>query len=700
MVRILSLAFLLLSTFTLSAAETTQVLRLSAAELFARGSAYHTQLSADGKAIELTRGVLVENDGAAAGYSYQPNEEILSEQFAATKHLHIDSLGQPRYLLDGKVVERERGPGRALLLLGHSGPTPQAKINDQEVKLGEPLKAGNYWKAFEIPHAVLKQGKNIIQLSGSGKLWIARYDDIAPPPRKALPAHSLNSWKEVAGEKHQLLGPQNNIAGEYYVRLYLDGYLHRGRAKSPYFDAADLLGDCIPPADVEVKSVQIDVDAEGPDQEMSIHIQGASSLLSRQWGGELGNAKSHVIVPNEIRPELRYFGVAVEWHAVDGSRSPRLNGLKITTQLETNGDWGKDKLKILSKHNPDFTYNDHQGYSRNRDEFAYEDLEHPRLAELRNQYGLDEVVKGCTTDLQRMEKLAVWTSQQWTKGHLGKIYPKWDALEILKKHEDGTPIGGFCQQYNIVFLQACESFGMVGRCVSIGAGDHGVKIRSGHEVVEIWSNELSKWVYVDGQAAWYFVDKETRTPLNLLELRERQLAAIFDKSASKESKRAVEVVVLAKSPYEWKGLQEWPAFTELRMIPHTKFLDGIVPLPLNQGMRGWFWTGHQVWTDELYPPSVLYGFRVTNATDWNCPVNQTHLWLQQNTPGQLVARMTHNMPGFDKFVSQIDDQEARAIDKDFFTWPLRAGENRLQVQAVNVHGIRGSASWIKVEYKP
>ena len=34
----------------------------------------------------------------------------------------------------------------------------------------------------------------------------------------------------------------------------------------------------------------------------------------------------------------------------------------------------------------------------------------------------------------------------------------------------------------LTLLQACEAFGMPGRCVSIGAGDHGVKIRSGHEV--------------------------------------------------------------------------------------------------------------------------------------------------------------------------------------------------------------------------
>jgi hypothetical protein len=231
--------------------------------------------------------------------------------------------------------------------------------------------------------------------------------------------------------------------------------------------------------------------------------------------------------------------------------------------------------------------------------------------------------------------------------------------------------------------------------VSIGAGDHGVNIRSGHEVVEIWSNELDKWVYVDGQAAWYFVDKETRTPLNLLELRERQIAALRDKPF-----RETEIVVLAKSPYEWKGLKEWPAFCELRMIPHTQFLDGKLPLPLNQGMRGWFWTGHRVWSDDLMPASILYDKRITNPRDWNFTVNQTQFWLtQRETEGELDVRLAHNMPSFDHYVVKLGDGKEQIEKNMNMTWPLQRGENRFQVQAVNKLGLRGPASWAKVKWE-
>lgn len=689
MIRIVVLAILLFSTFPLQAEDYSQELELSAAQLFRQADTHQVRFSPEREAIELHRGMLVEVDGKAAGYSYQPNEEILGEGISIFQSLKVEF---PR---DGIFPEKPKFPARAFLLVGHTGKSLQATINGKEVSLPAHTFAGNYWKKFEIPPTLLVNGDNEIGLTGEGKIWIAREDERNNWPNDKVKRKQQSVKKvKLSGVLTATsgLGPKNDIAGEYYVRLYLDGYLDSGMFHTHEFDAADLTDDAIPPPNVRVRSIHVRAENFGPRNSLNSGITWANRERTEWYGRSEVKGEYTLKADDEKEPLPRYFSPDFYLPSNDPAVSPQLKSVRVRTEIAADKGWGEN-LKILARQNPNIFYPS--------DSFNFESFKHPRLAELRKQYALDEVVKGCTTDLQRMEKLAVWTSQQWTKGHLGKIYPKWDALEILKKHEDGTPIGGFCQQYNLVFLQACESFGMVGRCVSIGSGDHGVKIRSGHEVVEIWSNELNKWVYVDGQAAWYFVDKETRTPLNLLELRERQLAAILDKSASKEAKREVDVVVLAKSPYEWKGLQDWPAFTELRMIPHTAFLDGIVPVPLNQGMRGWFWTGHRVWTDDLYPASVLYSDRVSNVHDWNWPINQTRIWLQQNVKmGTLDVRLNHNMPSFAKFVVQINEEAEKDVSKDEFTWPLHPGENQLQVQAVNVHGIRGPVSWIKVEYKP
>ena len=661
----------LLCTFAVGQ-EVKQELKLTAAEILARSASRNVRLSADGKSIELIPGMLIEDDGAAAGFSYKPNEEVLSEGTIAVKRLQFAS----KLLPEQKVW----------LLVGHSGKELKASINGQAVELPEPTKAGNYWKRFEIPSKVFRVGVNEIALSGDGKLWIARTDDVSQSDLDRQPREQC-SYRIRNGESSAKLGPKSDIEGEYYVRLLVDGYSNqssRGSLRFTVADALNLTGQNIVPHNSNLKGLRVVVEGDWPEQfapGISIHTNFVNKEF-QQIKGMIG--KPELIYPGKNLP--RWFDVELTLGTA-GSEVIRLRSVRVVVVTESPNS--TEGPKILAQQNPPIVPNE--------EGFPFEDLSHERLAEFRKRYALDEVIKDCTTDLQRMEKLAIWSSKCWTKGHLGKVYPQWDALDILKKHEDGTPVGGFCQQFNIVFLQACESVGLPGRCVSIGAGDHGVKIRSGHEVVEIWSNEHNKWIYVDGQAAWYFVDKETRTPLNLLELRERQLFAIFEKAASAQAKRPVDVVVLATSPYEWKGLQEWPAFAELRMIPHTQFLDGKLPLPLNQGMRGWFWTGHRVWTDDLYPGSVLYKDFVASPHAWNWPINQTHLELQQSaTADELSVKCTHNMPGFAKYAVQRDDQPEQATDKHEFTWPLHEGENRLQVRAVNVHGVRGPASWIKV----
>ncbi|WP_425616561.1 transglutaminase-like domain-containing protein [Anatilimnocola sp. NA78] len=686
---VLLLALLLTSADRFAGAEE---LRLSASEIFSRATVQNLQLARDGKSLELQRGYLIENDGNAAGYSYKPNEELLRPEIAAVQILKVPLAGLP--ILRPLASDDRFLPPRAYLLVGHSGKALVGSINGQPVDLSSPQKAGNYWKKFEIPPKVLLDGGNKISLTGDGKLWIARRDErsCASPAELSRPQQSYQLTKDVPPFEPTKLGPKNDIEGEYYVRLYLDGYapaseLPTSVIRLPTIDVANLHGKNIAPQRVKMRRVSISLDGDfselpGPSITVSHRNRDADNTAPQPSFSQLGT------VFNLAEDSLaRHLDIEIAMPPISPDKSSRLRGIQIIAEVETIDTW-TDKIKLLTRHNPSLP----ERYSP----FPFESLDHPRLQQLRQQYQLDDVVKGCQTDLERMAKLAVWSSQLWTKGHLSEAYPKWDALEILQKHADGTPVGGFCQQYNLVFLQACESLGMPGRCVSIGSGDHGLKIRSGHEVVEIWSNELNQWIYVDGQAAWYFVDQATRRPLSLLELRERQVAHF-----QQQPFRAAEVVVLAKSPYEWRGFGEFPAFAELRMIPHTQFLDGKLPLPLNQGMRGWFWTGHHVWTDDKYPASILYPTRITREQDWNFPINQTHLWLeQQEKPGEVSVRLTHNMPSFAHFVLQLDEGPEKILKGSDFTWSLRSGENRWQARAVNKFGLRGPASWIKVSYLP
>ncbi len=634
-----------------SAADT---LHLDARELFARSVATSLRLSNDGKAIQLGRDELLEDDGPAAGYSYKPNEEKLS----ATTWIKKDFvIADPRMQKATLLV----GPGGAL----------QAMINGRPVTLHNPTKTGQYWQAFDIPTDVWKAGRNEVILHGSGKVWIARADEFAAGSlvRPRHPKHSAKSTDAGKSWQRDCLGPAGSIEGEYYIRLLLDRYRAQGTLTSPVLDAANFSDHPVGSPITALGKVRIRAIGDGT---FLLRVRTGSTFVPdvRHWTGwhdldETGTLE---------RTSGRYIQLAVTLRSDNPLQTPSLKQITIEANPDRPVDWTK-RIRVIQSQNPEI--------QRSSIPFAYERFDHPRLKKLRADFKLDDVVRGAKTDFEKITRLAAWSARQFQRGHLRDAYPPWDALEILKPHADKTPVGGFCQQYNIVFLQACESFGFVGRAVSLGAGDHGAKIRSGHEVVEIWSNDHGKWIYVDGQLARYHIDEKSGVPLSLWELRERQVALFRGKTPP-----AVKAIQIADTE-PWQGLTGFPPFFEMRLIPRSNFLEQKSPLPLNQGMRGWFWTGHYVWTDPDYPASKLYRNRITNRRDWEWPLNQTHCKLEATeTAGVLRVHLDTETPGFDTFVGDIDGAGKRPIATSFL-WRLHAGRNSLEIRSRNRAGSEG-----------
>ena len=640
-------------------------LRLDAKALVERSITRDVRLTA-GAAIELEEGELFEDDGPAAGFSYKPNEERLSDKLWVKKELIVPNPAARK----------------ATLLVGPGGDL-KATVNGKPVELKPAGKAGNYWQAYTLPPDALKAGKNEFVLHGSGRVWIARAEDFAgSTERPKHPGRSAKSTDAGKSWEADRLGPLGDIAGEYYVRLFLDHFRPAGVLTLPVLDAGNLAGPAVAPPVAKPIPVRVRLDAE-------TGRAGRVRLFARSGTTAAPNATSwsawEALDAGELRePRGRFFQFAVVLATDDPLESPRLKGLRIEANPPKGEDWSA-KLKVLESDNAEIV--------RSSIPFAYEPFDHPKLKTLRTQHKLDEVVKGAKTEFELIERLARWSAGCWDGGHLKDAYPPWDALEILKPHADGKPVGGFCQQYNVVFLQACESFGIPGRAVSISVGDHGGKVRgSGHEVVELWSNDHRKWVYVDGNFAWYAADAKSGTPLSLWELRERQLRALGGKPSA-----PIKVVHLLEGGKRWEGLEGWPAFLELRLIPRSNFLEEKAPLPLNQGMRGWFWTGHHAWTDADYPASLLYGQRVSNRHNWEWTVNQARVTLEAtDTAGELRVHLDTETPGFDTFLADIDGTGAKPV-RSGFVWKLHAGKNRLDVRPRNAAGRAGIASRVVIE---
>lgn len=637
-------------------------LRLDAPSIFDRAVTRGISLSADRSALQLESGELFEDDGPAAGYSYKPNVERLSPTVWIRKQLVIDD---PR-------------ASSAVLMVGPGG-NLKVSINGRPQTLEEPRKTGfSQWQAYTINPAALRPGVNDIVLSGAGRVWIARGDDspVELPRRSARSADGGLSWSA------DRLGPEGNISGEYYVRIFLEHFRSRGSILLPVMDVANLAGDPLAAPLAAAGPLQVSFQAEtGAQQEVSVRVRSGTTYVPRKetW--------SEWTVPDRSGRlktlRGRYVQVEVTLATRDPLATPRLREIALETAPATAADWTK-AVQVVDAHNEEIV--------RTPIPFRYEPFTHPRLTELRTRYHLDEVVRDAKTELDLITKLAAWSARQWKwqQWHLDQSYPAWDALEILSKHADGKPVGGFCLQYDLVFLQACESFGFAGRAISISNGALGLPKAGGHEPTEIWSNEYRKWIYVDGTGAWYALDEATNVPLSLWEVRRRQIRVLRGEAAE-----PIRIVKIEKTVHNWDGLTKDLGFAELRLIPRSNFLEQKSPLPLNQGfLRAWFWTGHYVWSDAEVPAELLHANRVTQHGNFEWTLNQAHYALEAGSaPGEVVVHLDTETPGFQTFLAEIDGAAQRPVSA-VFPWKLHPGLNRLKVWPRNNAGRDGIASWI------
>jgi hypothetical protein len=637
---------------------------LDARTLFERAVSSNITLSQDRSALQLESGEVFQDDGPASGYSYKPNREKLSPGIKIRKQLLIPD---PR-------------ASKAVLIVSPGGDL-KVEVNGHPQKLEAPRETGwRQWQAYDIDPSALKPGVNDIVIWGTGMVQIARADDsYAPLPHRS--AHSADGGKSWSVDR---LGPAGDIAGEYYVRVYLEHFQSRGSILLPVMDVANLEGNPLAPPLSAPGPLRVSV-ATVPDSKsgVSLRVRSGTTYVPspKTWTEWMPLEREGSLKA----PRGRFVQIEVTLATADPRVTPKLSEISLDTSPTLAQDWTQG-IKVVDFHNEEIV--------RTSIPFHYEPFTRPELKELRARYQLDDVVSGAKTELETITKLAAWSSRnwKWTEWHLDEFYPLWDALEILKKHPDGKPIGGFCQQYDLVFLQACESFGFAGRDISIDSGTLGRPTTVGHEPMEIWSNQFRKWVWIDGTAAFYPEDSTTGVPLSLFEVRRRQLRVLRGQEVD-----PTRIVHIVDSVLQWRGLDVDISFAELRLIPRSNFLEQKWPLPLNNGRSGWNWTGFEVWTDADVPAELIHPNLITRHGNFEWTLNQAHYVLEPTSRrGEFLVHLDTETPGFDTFLAEIDTDEKAPVST-VFPWKLHPGRNRLKVWPRNNAGRDGIASWIELE---
>ena len=153
-------------------------------------------------------------------------------------------------------------------------------------------------------------------------------------------------------------------------------------------------------------------------------------------------------------------------------------------------------------------------YQANEIFLAHEDFYSPRMAELRNKYGIDQAVAGKTDEWDRILALRHWIKSKIRIDNEHPMGTRGDAFGIL----DGALAGGgfHCAHFSIVEHAVMNSYGYVTRRMGTGPG---LKERGGHHGVnEVWVNKFSKWVLVDAKYDLHF--EKDGVPLSALEIRD------------------------------------------------------------------------------------------------------------------------------------------------------------------------------------
>lgn len=119
------------------------------------------------------------------------------------------------------------------------------------------------------------------------------------------------------------------------------------------------------------------------------------------------------------------------------------------------------------------------------------------LTKLRNQFRLEEIVAGKTTDADRLVAVATWVSKLWD--HNGWNEPSQrDPISIIEEAQAGKSFR--CVEYAIVLAGTLTALGYPSRTLGLMTQDVETrKYGAGHLVVEAFLPEQNTWAMVDGQ---------------------------------------------------------------------------------------------------------------------------------------------------------------------------------------------------------
>ena len=147
--------------------------------------------------------------------------------------------------------------------------------------------------------------------------------------------------------------------------------------------------------------------------------------------------------------------------------------------------------------------------------FVFATPDEPELRELRERYGLESLVEGGDSDLEKVRRICAWVHARWSHDGLNKPSSS-DPLTILEEAGQGKSFR--CVEYSVVIAACASALGLPGRILELKTGDAEMReAGAGHVASEVFLPDVKRWVFVDGQ--WNVIPMRGAQPLSAAEFR-------------------------------------------------------------------------------------------------------------------------------------------------------------------------------------
>ncbi|MBK9249619.1 MAG: hypothetical protein IPM69_16250 [Ignavibacteria bacterium] len=320
------------------------------------------------------------------------------------------------------------------------------------------------------------------------------------------------------------------------------------------------------------------------------------------------------------------------------------------------------------------------------------------------------------SDPQIIFSLMEWVRNQWQHDGFSEPPPDATSLEILQLASKGAKFS--CNEYGAVFSDVLLSMGYISRIVNLNSIDIAYgPLGMGHVASEVWSNTMQKWMFIDPQFCISAQHKgQYLSYYDIYQLRKQgKYNDIEFMVPSSHLKKINQTKAAVVSEYR-KFIQNYFGYlvTPYRRSNFSSLivlmLDAKEQFLTNQGLSSHPLVFTHDPKDFYFPINrtlVVFNYQAFSPS-WSQIVSEYQLQTMDDYKKNMykfaakpdfTLLFQNNMPWFDHYEFKNENGEWIPLQNDLVNWVAKDGLNTIHARAVNVMGVCGPATTVKIRYE-